>query len=124
MYIENDVSEPVWLSSAPVMLFIDELDVLCGSGNKEKVSDQEKRVSATLRSLIDGFSSSKSTGHPPTSNGRVVLVAATNRPSAIDPSFRRPGKMRDPLFRSNQSHVQPLQKSALHNSCISINRST
>ena len=71
-------------SPQPVMLFIDEFDILCSS-SKDKVTEQERRVASTLRSAIDNLSSPNGS-HP------VVLIAATNRVTAVDPTFRRPGR--------------------------------
>lgn len=64
------------------MLFIDELDALCpkrgSSGN-----EQENRIVAQLLTLLDGLES----------RGQLVVIGATNRPNAIDPSLRRPGRL-------------------------------
>lgn len=44
----------------------------------------ERRVVAMLLTLMDGISAS--------SEERVIVIAATNRPNAIDPALRRPGR--------------------------------
>ncbi|KAM6304011.1 ATPase family gene 2 protein homolog B isoform 2-T2 [Podargus strigoides] len=65
----------------PTILFIDEVDSLCpkrGSSN----SVPEDRVVAQLLTLLDGVGS----------EGRMVVMAATNRPDALDPALRRPGR--------------------------------
>jgi len=66
----------------PCVLFIDELDALCpkrgSSGN-----DQENRIVAQLLTLLDGLES----------QGQLVIIGATNRPNAIDPALRRPGRL-------------------------------
>ncbi|NWU61882.1 SPA5L protein, partial [Pterocles burchelli] len=65
----------------PTILFIDEVDSLCpkrGSSNNAP----EDRVVAQLLTLLDGVGS----------EGRMVVVAATNRPDALDPALRRPGR--------------------------------
>lgn len=63
-------------------MFIDELDALCpkrgNSGN-----DQENRIVAQLLTLLDGLESC----------GKLVVIGATNRPHAIDPALRRPGRL-------------------------------
>ncbi|CAH1255026.1 SPATA5L1 [Branchiostoma lanceolatum] len=65
----------------PCVLFIDELDALCpkrgGSGKS-----QENRMVAQMLTLMDGHAG----------RGRLVVIAATNRPNAIDPALRRPGR--------------------------------
>ena len=68
----------------PSIIFIDEIDALAPKrGENESVSDvTDGRVVATLLTLMDGMEGS----------GRVVVVAATNRPNAIDPALRRPGR--------------------------------
>jgi len=66
----------------PCVLFIDELDALCpkrgSSGN-----DEENRIVAQLLTLLDGLES----------RGQLVIIGATNRPNAIDPALRRPGRL-------------------------------
>lgn len=64
----------------PVMIFIDELDAL--TPHRTDAQAHESRVVAQLLTLMDGVSS----------RGRVVVIAATNRPNAIDPALRRPGR--------------------------------
>ncbi|XP_009679636.1 ATPase family gene 2 protein homolog B [Struthio camelus] len=65
----------------PTILFIDEIDSLCpkrGSSNNAP----EDRIVAQLLTLLDG------TG----SKDKMVVMAATNRPDALDPALRRPGR--------------------------------
>tara|TARA_R110000868_G_scaffold165328_6_gene398825 strand:+ start:412511 stop:414682 length:2172 start_codon:yes stop_codon:yes gene_type:complete len=63
------------------ILFIDEIDAL--APNRETVlGEVEKRVVGQLLALMDGVSS----------RGRVVVMAATNLPNAVDPALRRPGR--------------------------------
>ncbi|XP_002737071.1 ATPase family gene 2 protein homolog A-like [Saccoglossus kowalevskii] len=69
---------------APAVIFIDEIDALCPK--RENVhSELEKRIVATLLTLMDGMSSGNSTGH-------VIVLGATNRPDSIDTALRRPGR--------------------------------
>ncbi len=66
---------------APSILFIDEIDAL--APNRSQVEGEvEKRVVATLLSLMDGMSPRRG----------VVVIAATNRPNALDPALRRAGR--------------------------------
>jgi len=63
------------------ILFIDEIDAL--APNRETVlGEVEKRVVGQLLALMDGVSS----------RGKVVIMAATNLPNAVDPALRRPGR--------------------------------
>jgi transitional endoplasmic reticulum ATPase len=67
--------------SAPSIIFIDEIDSI--APKREEVSgDLERRVVAQLLALMDGLSS----------RGEVIVVAATNRPNALDPAIRRGGR--------------------------------
>ncbi|KAJ7363282.1 spermatogenesis associated protein 5 [Desmophyllum pertusum] len=71
---------------APSIVFIDELDALCPK--RDKVQNEfEKRVVATLLTLMDGADSASF------SSGHVIVLAATNRPDALDPALRRPGRL-------------------------------
>ncbi|KAF9429990.1 hypothetical protein BGZ94_008721 [Podila epigama] len=67
-------------TKTPVIVFIDELDAL--TPNRNDAQAHESRVVAQLLTLMDGVAS----------RGRVVVVAATNRPNSIDPALRRPGR--------------------------------
>ncbi|MGI0038203.1 MAG: CDC48 family AAA ATPase [Nitrososphaera sp.] len=67
--------------SAPSIIFIDELDSI--APKREEVSgDVEKRIVSQLLTLMDGIKS----------RGKLVVIGATNRPNAIDPALRRPGR--------------------------------
>jgi transitional endoplasmic reticulum ATPase len=66
---------------APCIIFFDEIDAL--APKRERVEGEvEKRVVAQLLALMDGLKS----------RGDVIVMAATNRPNAIDPALRRPGR--------------------------------
>jgi transitional endoplasmic reticulum ATPase len=66
---------------APSIIFIDEIDSI--APKRDEVSgDVEKRIVSQLLSLMDGLKTRK----------KVVVIAATNRPNAIDPALRRPGR--------------------------------
>src|SRR5688572_20296242 len=67
--------------NAPSIIFIDEIDSI--APKREEVSgDVEKRIVSQLLTLMDGLKA----------RGKVVVIAATNRPNAIDPALRRPGR--------------------------------
>lgn len=67
--------------SAPAIIFIDEIDAIAPRRD-QVVGDVEKRVVATLLTLMDGLAG----------RGDVVVIAATNLPNALDPALRRPGR--------------------------------
>ena len=62
-------------------VFIDEIDSIAPK-REEVTGEVEKRVVAQLLALMDGMES----------RGKVVVIAATNRPNALDPALRRPGR--------------------------------
>ena len=67
--------------NAPSIIFIDEIDAIA-TKREESYGEVEKRVVAQLLSTMDGLKS----------RGKVVVIAATNRPNSIDPALRRPGR--------------------------------
>ncbi|ADD08216.1 CDC48 family AAA ATPase [Candidatus Aciduliprofundum boonei] len=67
--------------NAPSIIFIDEIDSI--APKRDEVSGEvERRVVAQLLALMDGLES----------RGKVVVIGATNRPNALDPALRRPGR--------------------------------
>jgi len=67
--------------AAPSVIFLDEIDAV--APNRSEVwGEVEKRVVGQLLTLMDGLSA----------RGQVVVVGATNRPNALDPALRRPGR--------------------------------
>ncbi|XP_051833222.1 ribosome biogenesis protein SPATA5L1 [Antechinus flavipes] len=66
----------------PALLFIDELDALCPRRGGSRGAPESRAVAQVL-TLMDGVGSER----------RVLLVAATNRPDALDPALRRPGRL-------------------------------
>lgn len=71
----------------PAIIFVDEVDSLApkrGAGD-----GSEGRVVATLLTEMDGMDYVSEDGIPV----KVVVVAATNRPNAIDEALRRPGRL-------------------------------
>ncbi len=67
--------------NAPSIIFIDELDAIAPK-REEVTGEVERRVVAQLLALMDGLSG----------RGNVIVIGATNRPSALDPALRRPGR--------------------------------
>ena len=67
--------------NAPSIIFIDEIDAIAPK-REEVTGEVEKRVVAQLLTLMDGLKE----------RGRVIVIGATNRPDAVDPALRRPGR--------------------------------
>ena len=67
--------------NAPSIIFIDELDSIAPK-REEVTGEVEKRVVSQMLALMDGLQS----------RGKVVVIGATNRPNALDPALRRPGR--------------------------------
>lgn len=66
------------------ILFIDEIDLICGSRDSfSGINDQNKKYLTAILSLLDGFDE----------NNRVTLIATTNKPNEIDPALRRAGRI-------------------------------
>jgi transitional endoplasmic reticulum ATPase len=67
--------------NAPSIIFIDEIDSIAPKRD-EVTGETERRVVAQILALMDGLKS----------RGKVVVIGATNRPNALDPAIRRPGR--------------------------------
>jgi len=67
--------------AAPSIIFIDEIDAIAPK-REESYGEVERRVVAQLLSLMDGLKA----------RGKVIVIAATNRPDALDPALRRGGR--------------------------------
>jgi transitional endoplasmic reticulum ATPase len=67
--------------NAPSIIFIDELDSLAPK-REEVTGEVERRMVAQLSTLMDGLKA----------RGKVIVIGATNRPNALDPAIRRPGR--------------------------------
>jgi transitional endoplasmic reticulum ATPase len=67
--------------NAPSIIFVDELDAIAPK-REEVTGEVERRVVAQLLALMDGLSG----------RGHLIVIGATNRPEALDPALRRPGR--------------------------------
>ena len=67
--------------NAPSIIFIDEVDAIAPK-REEVTGEVERRVVSQLLTMMDGLKS----------RGKVVVIAATNRPNSIDQALRRPGR--------------------------------
>lgn len=84
---------------ARCIVLIDEIDALAprrdgsASVHGEGAGEVERRVVATLLTLLDGLGSAAGGSGSGSDDSRVVVIAATNRPNALDPALRRPGRL-------------------------------
>jgi len=67
--------------NAPSIIFFDEIDSFAGKRDSF-TAEFEVRIVGQLLSMMDGLAD----------RGNVIIIAATNRPNAIDPALRRPGR--------------------------------
>ena len=67
---------------APSILFIDEIDSIAPKRDEKASGEIERRVVSQMLALMDGLES----------RGELIVIGATNRPNAIDPALRRPGR--------------------------------
>ncbi len=67
--------------NSPSIIFIDEIDAIAPK-REEVTGEVERRVVAQLLALMDGLEA----------RGDVIVIGATNRPDAVDPALRRPGR--------------------------------
>jgi transitional endoplasmic reticulum ATPase len=67
--------------TAPSIIFIDEIDAIAPK-REDVTGEVERRVVSQLLSMMDGLKT----------RGKVVVIGATNRPNALDPALRRPGR--------------------------------
>jgi len=66
----------------PSIIFIDEIDSIAPKRDDQGSGEVERRVVSQILSLMDGLSG----------KGETVVIGATNRPNALDPALRRPGR--------------------------------
>ncbi|PSR82244.1 P-loop containing nucleoside triphosphate hydrolase protein [Coniella lustricola] len=74
-------------SSAPCILFFDEMDALVPKRD-DSLSDASSRVVNALLTEMDGVED----------RSGIYVVGATNRPDCIDPAIRRPGRLGTSVF--------------------------
>jgi len=67
--------------NAPTIIFIDEIDAIAPK-REETHGEVERRVVSTLLTQMDGLNA----------RGKVIVIAATNRPNSLDPALRRGGR--------------------------------
>jgi transitional endoplasmic reticulum ATPase len=87
--------------NAPSIILIDEIDSIAPK-REEVTGEVERRVVAQMLALMDGMET----------RGKVVVIAATNRPDSIDPALRRPGRFDREIeigVPNRQSRLEVLQ---------------
>ncbi len=67
--------------NAPSIIFVDEIDAIAPK-REDVTGEVERRIVAQLLACMDGLKS----------RGQVIVIGATNRPDALDPALRRPGR--------------------------------
>lgn len=67
--------------NSPAIIFIDEIDAIAPKREEVK-GEVETRIVAQLLTMMDGLQE----------RGQVIVIGATNRPDAVDPALRRPGR--------------------------------
>lgn len=109
--------------SAPSILFIDEIDAIA-SKRENAQKEMERRIVTQLMTCMDESQhlvektdlSSDSEGFD-SKTGYVLVIGATNRPDAVDPALRRPGRF-DREFYLNvpdeDSRFEILSKQTCH----------
>ncbi|EPZ32155.1 AAA+ ATPase domain-containing protein [Rozella allomycis CSF55] len=104
-------------SSAPCVIFFDEIDALCPKRNDENGDSHSSRIVNQLLTEMDGMEE----------RSKVFIIAATNRPDMIDPAMTRPGRLDKLLFVSLPSAKERFEilktlsrKTPLHSS-VSLN---
>ncbi len=93
---EAGASEP----DVPVVMFFDEVDTI-GAARGESLLRVDDRVLTAFMTELDGLES----------RGNVLVVAATNRPDALDPALLRAGRLGDLVLtipRPNRSAAREI----------------
>ncbi|KAJ3120878.1 hypothetical protein HK100_012607, partial [Physocladia obscura] len=75
-------------SSAPCVIFFDELDALVPARSNDSENQSASRLVNTLLTELDGMNT----------RSQVYIIAATNRPDMIDPAMLRPGRLDKTLY--------------------------
>lgn len=72
------------VSSAPCLLFIDEIDAITPK-RETALREMERRIVAQLLTCLDDLNQKDATT-------QVLVIGATNRPDSLDPALRRAGR--------------------------------
>nr|CAD7411203.1 unnamed protein product [Timema cristinae] len=71
-------------SKSPCVILLDEVDSLCSRHGERGGTDQERRVVATLLTLMDSLHVHQTD---------VMVLATSSKPDSVDPALRRPGRL-------------------------------
>ena len=82
-------------AGAAVVVFLDEVDALCP--RRGRAGPHEARVVAQLLTLLDQVHGCRAQASRAGRPAALLVVAATNRPNAIDPALRRPGRLEEEI---------------------------
>lgn len=88
---------------APSIIFIDELDAVGGKRGRS-FNDERDQTLNQLLTEMDGFESDM----------KVVVIAATNRPEALDPALCRPGRFSRKVYVGEPDEVGRRKILAVH----------
>ncbi|KAK7331618.1 hypothetical protein VNO80_28355 [Phaseolus coccineus] len=77
--------------TAPSIVFIDEIDAIA-SKRENLQREMEKRIVTQLMTCMDQSNRLLQPADNSESAGYVLVIGATNRPDAVDPALRRPGR--------------------------------
>lgn len=99
---------------APAVIFIDELDAI-GSKRQDSELSGDREVQRTMLELLnqlDGFSS----------DDRVKVIAATNRPDTLDPALLRSGRLDRKVELPHPNEESRARILEIHSRKMNINR--
>lgn len=96
-------------AAAPSIIFFDEIDAISADREGSGATNAAQNVLTSLLNEIDGVEELKG----------VVIVAATNRPTEIDPALLRPGRLDRHIYVSPPDYDARLQ--ILTNGCKKFN---
>ncbi|CAN1843910.1 Cell division control protein 48 homolog C [Linum perenne] len=77
--------------TAPSIIFIDEIDAI-GSKRENLQREMERRIVTQLMTCMEPADDKSKSESSELKTGYVLVIAATNRPDAIDSALRRPGR--------------------------------
>ncbi|KAG7816966.1 hypothetical protein KL928_004430 [Ogataea angusta] len=94
-------------TSAPSIIFIDEIDALATNRDSEDAGNVSRQVLNSMLNEIDGVEELKG----------VIIIGATNRPDSIDPALLRPGRLDRHVYVAppdRHARKQILEKNTVH----------
>ncbi|XP_067666570.1 ATPase family gene 2 protein homolog B-like [Haliotis asinina] len=108
--VRNVFQKAIRLSQeGPCILFIDEIDSLCPKRGKSGGSN-DSRVTSAVMSSMDSLVDSEG----------LVIIGATNRPAALDPAVRRPGRFDREILMNVPNREQRKEILAVHSARLPL----